>query len=265
MEARAVITNFQNETAIVTGAAHGIGRAIAERFAEEGAQVALFDFNYEAAAALAGDLRQMGHRTSAFKVDVSHVSQVSAAIEEVGKELGPPNILVNAAGIFTCGPLLEVTPEDWQRTIAVNLSGTFFCSQAVARYLIEKRSGRIINISSIGGKIGFRFNQAYCASKAGVLGLTRVLALDLAPYGVTVNAVCPGSTETDMFRQVDRETCEFEGLEPGTLARETAKSIPLGRLAHPRMIADLVAFLASPDAAHITGQAINVDGGVVMY
>lgn len=257
--------DFSNQIAIVTGASQGIGRAIAERFAEEGAQVALFDVDYEDASTLASGLERSGHKALAVQVDVSDPDKVNAAVEEVRAKLGPPEILVNAAGIFTCGPLLEVTPDDWNRTIAVNLTGTFFCAQAVARHLVEKNAGRIINISSIGGKIGFRFNQAYCASKSGVLGLTRVLALDLAPHNVTVNAVCPGSTETAMFRQVDEKTCEYEGLEPGTLARETSSSIPLGRLAQPRMIADLVAFLASPDAAHITGQAINIDGGAVMY
>ena len=253
---------MRDQVAIVTGAAQGIGRAIAERMAAGGANVALFDVNYDALA----DLEQsLGHRAIAFQVDVGDSGQVNAAVEEASARLGKPDILVNGAGIFTAGPLLEVTPEEWNRTIAVNLTGVFFSSQAVAPYLMGKRSGRIINIASIGGKIGFRFNHAYCASKAGVIGLTRVLALDLAPYNVTVNAICPGSTDTDMFQKVDQLTCEYEGLDPGTLRRETQRTIPLGRLAQPAMIADLAAFLASAEAAHITGQAINIDGGAVMY
>ncbi len=211
--------------------------------------MALFDVNYELAAELAEQLAHAGHRTMARRVDVTERSNVMAAVEQVASEMGSPDILVNNAGIFTAGPLLDVTPQDWNRTLAVNLTGVFYCCQAVARHLMQKRSGRIINMSSIGGKIGFSYNHAYCASKSGVIGLTRVLALELAPHHITVNAVCPGSTDTDMFRAVDQRTCEVDGLEPGTLARESARSIPLGRLAEPSMIAGLVAFLASPDAA----------------
>ena len=195
---------LHDQIAIVTGAGRGIGRAIAERLASEGAHVALFDVNYELAAELAEQLAHAGHRTMARRVDVTESSNVMAAVEQVASEMGSPDILVNNAGIFTAGPLLDVTPQDWNRTLAVNLTGVFYCCQAVARHLMQKRSGRIINMSSIGGKIGFSYNHAYCASKSGVIGLTRVLALELAPHHITVNAVCPGSTDTDMFRAVDQ-------------------------------------------------------------
>ncbi len=257
--------HLKGQVAVITGAGRGIGRGIAERLAAEGTELALIDVDYDAAAVIASQIKTKARRAIALKADVSNQQEVIAALQEANARLGTLDILINNAGIYTSSPLLEVTPEEWQRTIAVNLTGVFFCSQAIVPYLMRKKYGRIINISSTGGKIGWPRNHAYCASKAGVIGLTRVLALDLASYNITVNAICPGNTNTDMLKAVDENICQTEGLEPGTFLKEQLRHIPMGRYAEPADIAALVAFLASQDARHITGQAINVDGGTVMY
>ncbi len=256
---------LDGKIAVITGAGQGIGEGIAERLAADGATVVVLDVNAEAAAKVAARINSSGSHAMGLGVDVGKRDAVIEALVKVNNSLGPPDILVNNAGIYTSSPLTEVTEEEWQRTINVNLSGVFFCSQAVAPHLIEKRYGRIINISSTGGKIGWPRNHAYCASKAGVIGLTRVLALDLAPYNVTVNAVCPGNTNTAMLKVVDENICRTEGLERGSFLLEQLTRIPLGRYAEPADIAALVSFLSSRDASYITGQAINADGGIVMY
>ncbi|MBK9745814.1 MAG: SDR family oxidoreductase [Chloroflexi bacterium] len=256
-----------DQVAVVTGAARGIGKAIALTLASYGAAVALLDVEPKTAEATAQYIKNEtgNERLMTLQTDVSNYSSVKRAMSEVADKIGFPSILVNNAGIYTSSPLIEVTPEEWNNTIAVNLSGVFFCSQVVAPYLMERKQGRIINIASTGGKVGWPRNHAYCASKAGVIGLTRVLALDLAPYSVTVNSICPGNTNTDMMLAVDANIARNEGLQPGVFLLEQKASIPLKRFAEPEDVAAMVAFLASDDARHITGQAINVDGGTVMY
>ena len=256
---------IKGQIAVVTGGARGIGQAIAERLARDGADIALIDIDYERVRATAALMNANGFRAVAIQADVGRYGDVVRAFELVISQLGSPDILVNNAGIYTSTPLLEVTPEEWKRTIDTNLNGVFYCSQGVAPYLMAKKSGRIVNIASISGKVAWPRSQAYSASKSGVMGLTRALARDLAPYNVTVNAICPGDTNTDMLIQVDKLVSQAEGLDPGTFIRETVKHIPLNRYAEPFDIAALAAFLVSPEARHLTGQAINVDGGAVMW
>ncbi|MFZ5904494.1 MAG: SDR family NAD(P)-dependent oxidoreductase [Chloroflexota bacterium] len=258
-------SDLEDQIAIVTGGARGIGKGIATRLALDGAKVVLIDIDIDTAGVTSKELNEKGFQTMAIETDVSKLSDVNKAVKKVCSTFGPPDILVNNAGIYTSAPLLEVKPKEWNRTLEVNLTGAFYFSQAVAIHLIKKQYGRIINISSIGGKVGWLRNHAYCASKAGLIGLTRVLALELAPYGITVNAICPGSTLTNMLVEVDENECRFEGLEKGTFLREQVNRIPLKRYAQSDDISSLVAFLVSREANHITGQAINIDGGTVMY
>jgi len=256
---------FHGGPVIVTGAARGIGLAVARRAARDGAHVALLDIDGGAVENSALELTREGGVAIAVQADVSDAEQVHRAIAEIVQTLGPPRVLVNNAGIYKSAGLGDVTPADWNHMLGVNLSGVFFCVQATVPRMIELGGATIVNISSIGAKIGWIRNHAYCASKAGLIGLTRVLALELAPYQITVNAVCPGNTTTNMMKAVDADVAALENLAPGEFTRAQAKRIPLGRLAEPNDIAGAVAFLASADASHITGQAINVDGGSVMF
>lgn len=255
---------LSDRLAVVTGAGRGIGRGIAERLSYAGASVAIIDIDHDLAVEAARSLCDRGYSSLPFNVDVSNRGDVMRVFQDIRERLGSPDILVNNAGIYRSKTLLDVDEPDWCDIINVNLSGAFWCAQAVAPDLISKGSGRIVNVASIGGKIGWVRNHAYCASKSGLIGLTRVLALELAPHGVTVNAICPGNTETTMMREVDADICRENGWSTGEFAERTARQIPLGRLASPQDIAGLAAFLCSPEAAFITGQAINVDGGLVM-
>lgn len=256
--------SLTGKTALVTGAAQGIGRGIAERLATEGANLILLDVSMGKLSETAETIRALGRRCVARRADVTKRAEVAGALTEAVCELGALDILVNNAGIYTSAALQDVTEDDWNRTIAVNLSGVFFCCQLALSYLMQSGQGRIVNIASNGGKVPWVRNHAYCASKAGVIALTKVLALELASSGITVNAVCPGNTLTAMMDAVDANICASEGLEAGTFKREKVREIPLGRYAMPSDIAGVVSFLVSDDGAYMTGQALNVDGGLVL-
>jgi 2-hydroxycyclohexanecarboxyl-CoA dehydrogenase len=240
-------------TAIVTGGASGIGGAIARRLADGGAMVAIFDLDGDAAKAAAVSIEEAGGRAIGLPVDVTDRSGIDAGLDEVRARLGRPAILVNSAGITVDGPFLEITAETWNRVLAVNLTGTFDCCQAVLPDMVQEGWGRIVNISSSSVHSGVPGMGAYVAAKSGVVGLTKVLALEFARHGITVNTIPPGFIDTPMLRQAVQR-----GLI--TVEQQTAKT-PVGRIGRPEDIAATCAFLVSEEAGYITGQIIGVNGG----
>jgi 3-hydroxybutyrate dehydrogenase len=250
-----------NQTAIVTGAARGIGKGIALALARAGAHVVVADINAEAAARAAGEITALGLSAMAAAVDVTQANQVNGMVESALARFGQLDILVNDAGVVSNAPILDLSEEEWDRTIAVNLKGAFLCSRRAAQAMAAHRSGRIINIASLSGKVGAPGQAAYCASKHGVIGLTLVMAIDLAPYGITVNAICPGMNETEMMQQVIADRAASRGQTTDEVRQGIIVKTPLGRFGRPEDVAEVVLFFASPGAAYITGQAIDVDGG----
>ena len=255
---------FISQTVIVTGAARGIGNACAIRFAQEGAHVACLDVRDELNAATATECRESGVDAMALHCDVVEPGDVKAAIKATMDRWGRVDVLVAAAGIYSGSPLPEVSLEQWRRLIDINLTGVFLCNQAVAPILMNQRSGSIINISSMSGKTSWPGTAEYSASKSGVIGLTRSVAMELAAYGATANSICPGNTETEMVRFVARVVGAQMGLSPEEWLRLRAEDCPMGRRAEPWEIAGVAAFLASDDSRFITGQSIEVDGGMIM-
>jgi len=253
---------FVGQVAVITGGARGIGQACALRFAREGAHVALLDILQAEAAATAREAEALGVKALAIACDVRDVNQLAAAVEQVMDTWGRIDVWVNNAGVYSGSPLPEVPVEDWHHTLGTNFTGVFLGCRAVAPILREQRSGRIINVSALAGKTSWPETAEYSASKAAVIGLTRSVALDMAPYGVTVNAVCPGPTLTDMARQVAAASGARQGISGDEWLRRLAGESPLGRLAIADEIAGPVAFLASEEARYFTGQAISVDGGL---
>lgn len=255
---------FAGQVVVITGAAGGIGGACALRFAQEQARIACLDIDAAGSERIAARCREVGVEAIASGCDVTDAAAVEAALAEVAARWGGIDILVASAGIYTGAPLETVPTEQWLHTVTVNLTGAFFCNRAVAPYLRQRGGGSIINISSMAGKTSWPASAEYSASKSGLIGLTRSVAMELAPYGVTVNAVCPGNTLTDMVLGVAAMVGGRDGLSAEAWLHQRAKDCPLGRLAQPWEMAGVVAFLASQDARYLTGQAIEVDGGMVM-
>jgi NAD(P)-dependent dehydrogenase (short-subunit alcohol dehydrogenase family) len=242
-----------DRTAVVTGGASGIGGAISRRLATDGATVAIFDVNGAAARATAESIEEAGGKAIGLPVDVTDRAAIDAALDEVRSRFGRPTILVNSAGITVNVPFLELTAETWNRVLAINLTGTFDCCQAVLPDMIEEGWGRIVNISSSSIHSGTPTLGAYVASKSGVVGLTKVLALEFGRHGITVNTIPPGFIDTPMLRQsVERGLMKVE--------EQTART-PVGRIGQPEDIAATCAFLVSAEAGYITGQVIGVNGG----
>ena len=244
---------LEGQVAIVTGGGRGIGKAIALRLAREGAAIAIFDVDRETAEATAHEVSGLGRRAVAKVADVSDHEAVESAVNAVAAELGRLDILINNAGIEKRAPFLEITPEDWRRQLEVNLTGTFFCAQAAAVHMARRHYGRIINLSSVAGLIGPIDLAAYGASKAGVIGLTRAAALDLADSGITVNAIAPGPIETELML----------GAWTAEALRERPQHGAVARFGTVDEIAHVAAFLASPDSGYITGVTVPVEGGAV--
>jgi NAD(P)-dependent dehydrogenase (short-subunit alcohol dehydrogenase family) len=256
---------FSGKIAMITGAAQGIGKAVAIAFAREGANLVLADVNYKKVQETGAEAEKFGGKTVNLAVDVTIPRQVKEMVNTALEAYGRIDILVNNAGILRAVPFLDASEEDWDLTLAVNLKGVFLCSQMVARKMVEQNSGRIINVASNAGKVPRVNNAAYCASKAGVILLTKVIALELAKYGVTANALCPGATETELLVKTQSGGLSrgLDGIIKGSLEAFRA-GIPLGRLAKPEEQASMVLFLASEAAGHITGQTFIVDGGQTM-
>ncbi|MDT3439883.1 3-oxoacyl-ACP reductase FabG [Pseudofrankia sp. BMG5.37] len=244
---------MSGRTAIVTGGASGIGAAIGRRLAADGALVALLDRDGAAAKALAASIQAAGGKAMGVAVDVADRATIDAGAEEVRSRLGRPTILINSAGISPHGPFLETTAELWNLTLAVNLTGTFHCCQAVLPDMIEEGWGRIVNISSSSVHSGAPQMASYVAAKSGVVGLTKVLAREFGRMGITVNTISPGFIDSPMLRQTEKD-----GLMN---VEQQTSATPVGRIGRPEDIAAACAFLVSEEASYITGQTIGVNGG----
>jgi 2,3-dihydro-2,3-dihydroxybenzoate dehydrogenase len=259
--------SFTGKTAIITGGGSGIGRACGLGLGKQGARVAVWDVNSANASSVAEEVKDLGVRTLPVRVDVSRIEQIEAATRRTLDEFGRIDILVNCAGIaLNPKPLLDTTPEEFQRVFAVNLKGVWHCAQLAAREMIKRRSGRIINVASTAGKVPRMGLGAYCISKAAVIHFTRCLALELAPYrGITVNAVGPGPTRTNLRQNSGlAETPELAKVRQEQMLKgEPAQfriGIPLGRIGEPEDQAAAIVFLASEEAGYISGQCLYVDG-----
>ena len=241
------------KTAIVTGASRGIGAAIARRLCEAGAHVVLCSRSAEAIAQTAETLSSKGYSTYAMAADISEKADVEALIEKTIERFSQIDILVNNAGITRDMLLMRLKDEDWDAVLQTNLTGTMYCTRAVLRPMIRQRSGRIINISSVVGLVGNPGQANYAAAKAGILGFTKATAKEVGARGITVNAIAPGFITTDMTAQLSEEQ-----------QKQLLELIPLREFGHPEDVADAVCFLASDAARYITGQTLQVDGGMVM-
>ncbi len=256
---------FENKTAVVTGAGRGIGRAIALRLASEGASVAIAEIDKASAYGVAEEIRSLGRESLAIEVDVRRMDSVQRMVSETIAAWNRIDILVNNAGITIVGPVLDSTEEEWDRMIEINLKGVLRCSQAVAREMVARKRGKIVNVASESGKVGRPLFAVYAATKFGVVGFTQALAQELAPHGINVNAVCPGIVQTKMWDELDEKLSRLQGLAPGEPLERRRKSIPLGRLETPEDVAGVAAFLASADADYMTGQSVNVTGGRIFH
>jgi len=250
--------------ALVTGGGRGIGRAIAQALARDGFDVAVVGRSQGPVDTVAKEIAAAGRRTFAATCDVTSARDVDTAVAAVRGTLGRIDVLVNNAGVAESAPLKNLDEAHWDRTIAVNLKGTYLCTRAVVDEMVGRGSGRIINIASIAGRVGFAYTSAYCASKHGVLGFTRAVALELARKGVTVNAICPGWVDTEMTGSSIERIVKTTGRSAAEARRTLEAMSPQQRLIRPEEVAAVAVFLASENAAGITGQAIDVDGGEVM-
>ena len=273
---------LENKVAIVTGCARerGIGRAIAIRLADEGAHVVVADYcrsmpeypdakfgQMEELEGVAAAIRKLGRRSLAVKVDVTDEHEVAQMAEAAMKEFGRVDILCsNAGGGVGGGPVIQQTLDSWNRTVGINLTGTFLCAKHVAPKIIAGgRGGRIINTASIAGKRGGPMMAAYSAAKHGVIGLTRSLALELGAFNITVNAVCPGFVETQLFEGLINMVGSTRNMNREQVLKTFVNQVPMGRMQTGEDVANVVAFLASEDGGYMTGQALNICGGVEVH
>jgi 3-oxoacyl-[acyl-carrier protein] reductase len=242
--------DFSNRVAMVTGSARGIGKAIALKLAEAGAAVVVNDVD-DAVEGVAEEIRAMGRQSLAVSADVSSSSDVARLVETAKSTFEKIDILVNNAGITRDRLLLRMSDEDWDKVLSINLKGAFLCTRAVLRDMVRRRWGRIVSIASIIGMMGNPGQANYAAAKAGLIGFTRTIAKEVASHGITANAIAPGFIDTEMTRQLKEDWRE-----------EVRSRIPLNYFGSPRDVAEAVAFLASEEARYITGQVLNVDGGM---
>ncbi len=250
---------MKNKTVVVTGGGGGIGGATCQRMAQEGAKVAVFDMNLEAAQKVADAITAAGGHAAAFKCDITDRAAVDAAVVATEAQLGPIDVLVNNAGWDVFKPFTKTTPDQWERLIAINLTGALHMHHAVLPGMAARKSGRIVNISSDAARVGSSGEAVYAACKGGLVAFSKTIAREHARHGITVNVVCPGPTDTALFADYK------EGAgNPEKLMEAFTRAIPLGRIGQPQDLPGAIAFFASDDAAFITGQVLSVSGGLTM-
>jgi 2-hydroxycyclohexanecarboxyl-CoA dehydrogenase len=244
---------------IITGGGGGIGSATAKRFAAEGAKVAVFDIDAAAAARTAAEIVAEGGGARAFACDITDHAAVARTVAESEAALGPVEVLINNAGWDIFRPFLQTTPAEWERLIAVNLVGALNMHHVVLPGMVERRRGRVVNIASDAARVGSSGEAVYAACKAGLLGLSKTLAREHSRHGITVNVVCPGPTETNLFAEFRKGAGD-----PDKLTEAFRRAIPMGRIGDPADLPGAICFFASDDAAFITGQVLSVSGGLTM-
>jgi NAD(P)-dependent dehydrogenase (short-subunit alcohol dehydrogenase family) len=248
----------------ITGAGRGVGWSLARHFGRAGYAVAVTGRSVAAITAAADELRGASVDAAPFVCDVTDRGSVATAVQSAHDRFGPIDVLVNNAGIADTAPFVSMADGVWERILAVNLTGTYACMRAVLPGMVERRSGRILNIASTAGKTGFQYTSAYCAAKHAVVGLTRAVALEVAAKGVTVNAICPGWLDTDMTQQSISRIVRATGRTPEDARGALERMNPQRRIIDPDEVAAFAVFLASPEARGINGQALNIDGGEVL-
>ncbi|HZJ98317.1 MAG TPA: 2-hydroxycyclohexanecarboxyl-CoA dehydrogenase [Oligella sp.] len=252
--------NLQDKTVIVTGGAGGIGSATCRRFAEAGAKVAVFDMNLDAATKVAEDIKAAGGQAAAFKCDITNRTEVDAAVAGTIETLGPVDVLVNNAGWDVFKPFLKTVPEEWEKLIAINLTGALNMLHSVLPGMVERNSGRVVTVASDAARGGSSGEAVYSACKGGLVSLSKTLAREHSRHNITFNVVCPGPTDTALLADV------AEGArDPAKLIEAFRSAIPLGRLGQPDDLAGAIVFFGSDAASFITGQVISVSGGLTMH
>jgi ketoreductase len=254
---------LRGKTALITGGSAGIGKAIAQKLGEDGVRLAICGRSAERLNKSAAEMVSTGIEVLQVSCNVRRLSDVERFVDAVVQEYGTIDILVNNAGAIQETPLAEANDEVWRRILETVLDGTYYFTTRVLKHMPD--NGRIVNISSVLGKIGIPGSSAYCAAKHGLIGFTKAASLELAPRGITVNAVCPGWVETDLAREVMVGIAKGAGMTYDEIRRDALARVPLGQMIQPEEIASLVHFLVSPNGANITGQAYNITGGQVMH
>src|SRR5215510_11525004 len=257
--------DLEGQVAIVTGAGRGIGRAIALELARLGADIVIAELDRANAERTATEVQALGRRASVVPTDVTSRPDLAALVERTRAQFGRIDILINNAGIYRAALPLEVTEEHWDAIMNVNAKAVFFASQAVLPIMIAQKRGAIVSLASMAGKVGSRNNLPYNASKAAVVSMTKSLALAHAGDGIRVNCVCPGFVETDMWTSVAREQGKLMGMTAEEFTRRRAETVPLGRMERAEDVANVIGFLVSSKSGYMTGQALSVDGGLVMH
>jgi len=255
---------LEGKVSVVTGGGRGIGAAVCRGLASEGAVVAVTDRHSDWACEVASEISRTGGRADAWAFDVTDREAVESAADCIEHRLGPISVWVNNAGVSFITPFLECSDQTWNTTLSVNLGGTFICCQTAIRKMLPREQGVILNMSSQSGRIGNSHYAAYCASKFGVIGLTQSLAVEFADKGIRVNALCPGVAMTPLWGEMTADYARKRGIKPEEVRPYMESKIPMHRLCQPEDVASYAVFLASDDAAYITGQAVNISGGSVM-